>query len=231
MKKPVFIYCVLCGLMFCGCSREAARREVCADNLRQIWLALNAYTEDYHGKFPPIDDRRGNLIMDGDTIFPTYVENLDVFRCPSNKAHEPLEAPYTADDVADHSYFYLGWTVSTEEEGSVLLDVYESLDLAERDRDIWLSEGRGSGRGQTIYRLREGIERFFITDVMNPAAAVMAASTIPVVCDRPANHGGRAGNVLYMDGHVEFVPYPGEFPMTTRFMKRLEEISSNRDTN
>jgi prepilin-type processing-associated H-X9-DG protein len=47
---------------------------------------------------------------------------------------------------------------------------------------------------------------------------------------RPENHSPAGANVLYMDGHVEFVEYPSEFPMTERFMERLEEISARKAT-
>jgi prepilin-type processing-associated H-X9-DG protein len=69
-----------------------------------------------------------------------------------------------------------------------------------------------------------------ITDINNPAASAMAQSEVPVMRDRaesgqagtaPApeklvryNHVPGGGNVLYMDGHVEFVKYPGKFPMS-----------------
>ena len=230
MRKFALICCVLCGVIFRGCSREAARREACADNLRQIWLALNVYAGDYDGRFPPIDDRCGYLVMDGDVIFPTYLENLDVFRCPSNKTHEPLEAPYAADDVTDESYIYLGWMLSTDEEGLALLDAYGSRDLTKRDQDMEVGPVESiAGPTNTIYRIRDGIERFYITRLMDPAAAALAQSEIPLKWGRPGNHGGTGANVLFMDGHVEFVEFPSTFPMTAKFMQRLEEMSSRKE--
>jgi prepilin-type processing-associated H-X9-DG protein len=74
-------------------------------------------------------------------------------------------------------------------------------------------------QNQTLYRLREGIERFFITDINNPAASAMAQSEIAVMNDdtngraESFNHVPGGGNVLYMDGHVSFVRYPGEWPI------------------
>ena len=63
----------------------------------------------------------------------------------------------------------------------------------------------------TIYRLREGIERFMITDINNPAASSQAQSTIAVMWDGLCGgmvehfaHWPSGGNVLYMDGHVEW---------------------------
>ena len=75
--------------------------------------------------------------------------------------------------------------------------------------------------GDVMYRLREGIERFMITDINNPAASASASSEVPVLWDHVttevaanAHLPGRA-NVLYLDGHVETRQYPGDrFPTT-----------------
>jgi prepilin-type N-terminal cleavage/methylation domain-containing protein/prepilin-type processing-associated H-X9-DG protein len=71
----------------------------------------------------------------------------------------------------------------------------------------------------TAYRLREGIERFLITDINNPASSSLAQSEIWVMADEVSktasnmNHIPGGGNTLFMDGHVEFVRYPGETPV------------------
>ncbi len=78
-----------------------------------------------------------------------------------------------------------------------------------------------SSGDMTILRIREGIERFFITDINNPAASAKAQSDVFVMWDDLSgstvglfNHVPGGGNVLYMDGHVEFVKYPGEMPFS-----------------
>lgn len=75
----------------------------------------------------------------------------------------------------------------------------------------------GNGGSDTIYRLREGIERFLITDINNPAATAQAQSEVFVMFDQVAttvgdfNHVPGGSNVLYLDGHVQFIryQYPG----------------------
>jgi prepilin-type N-terminal cleavage/methylation domain-containing protein/prepilin-type processing-associated H-X9-DG protein len=79
----------------------------------------------------------------------------------------------------------------------------------------------------TVYRLREGIERFFITDINNPGASTMAQSTLSVMSDwvnseaggndMQFNHLPGGANVLYMDGHVEFLRYPNKWPVSPLF--------------
>jgi prepilin-type N-terminal cleavage/methylation domain-containing protein/prepilin-type processing-associated H-X9-DG protein len=92
-------------------------------------------------------------------------------------------------------------------------------------------------------RLKEGIERFMITDINNPAASSMAQSTIFVMWDAFGenvsymdqvltgsgdgnagtgsgvlrfNHVPGGSNVLYMDGHVEFVRLEGKSPLLVK---------------
>jgi prepilin-type processing-associated H-X9-DG protein len=81
--------------------------------------------------------------------------------------------------------------------------------------------------------MKEGIERFFITDINNPAAGAMAQTTLPVMWDAWSteghlhaqlfgydkgavarfNHVPGGCNVLFMDGHVEFMKYQGGMPI------------------
>jgi prepilin-type processing-associated H-X9-DG protein len=166
-------------------------------------------------------------MTEGDEIFPEYLTDVHVLRCPGSAPHALIAPPWKADDVTDESYFYLGWAVTTEEEGLALLEAYESLKLSERDADIEVGEGKGNVGGKVFFRLREGIERFLITDINQPAAPPNLQSKIPLIWDRLGNHMPDGGNVLYMDGHVEFVKYPGKFPMTERFMTALEALADS----
>jgi len=80
-------------------------------------------------------------------------------------------------------------------------------------------EAKDSNLGP-IPRLRMGIDRFFITDINNPAASAVASSEVPVMWDEIAVYGGATtfnhvpggGNCLYMDGHVEWLTWPSKFP-------------------
>jgi prepilin-type N-terminal cleavage/methylation domain-containing protein/prepilin-type processing-associated H-X9-DG protein len=77
------------------------------------------------------------------------------------------------------------------------------------------------GEGNTIFRLRNGIERMFITDINNAGVSARATSVIPVMWDHISTkvgdfaHVPGGANVLYLDGHVSFLKYEGEnFPVT-----------------
>jgi len=79
-----------------------------------------------------------------------------------------------------------------------------------------------------IKRLGEGIERFFITDINNPGASSKAQSVIWTMWDdiqsrNPdmMNHIPGGCNVLYMDGHVEFVRYGTDSPVSKGMVQVL----------
>ncbi|MDQ1256557.1 MAG: hypothetical protein QG656_1155 [Candidatus Hydrogenedentes bacterium] len=78
----------------------------------------------------------------------------------------------------------------------------------------------GNGGGQLIFHLKEGVERFTVVDVTNPGATAMSQSEIFIMLDILAtdismfNHVPGGCNVLYMDGHVEFIKYPSKAPVT-----------------
>jgi prepilin-type N-terminal cleavage/methylation domain-containing protein/prepilin-type processing-associated H-X9-DG protein len=100
--------------------------------------------------------------------------------------------------------------------------------------DIDLSAYGGSG---TVYRMREGIERFFISDINNAAASNRGQSELAVMWDSvwsPSasdgysyfNHVPGGGNVLYMDGHVEFLKYPSEWPVCKAYPQMMDMMST-----
>jgi prepilin-type N-terminal cleavage/methylation domain-containing protein/prepilin-type processing-associated H-X9-DG protein len=102
------------------------------------------------------------------------------------------------------------------------------------DLDVVRLAGWSPGGSNNYTMIREGVERFSITDINNPAASAKAQSNIVVMLDSwgsnlgwagiwegntsntilSFNHVPGGGNVLYMDGHVEFVRFKSKFPMT-----------------
>jgi len=102
--------------------------------------------------------------------------------------------------------------------------------LADTVPDPFLVEGTAGG--DKLLRMREGIERFLITDINNAGASSKAQSQVPVMWDlilapitgdvganftnaaAGFNHVPGGSNVLYMDGHAEFLKYKSRFPLS-----------------
>lgn len=138
-------------------------------------------------------------------------------------------------DTSDRSYIYLGWAIRDNSWlvpvgiTTGLLSFYTNnialpwlqghYDDVETNNDAdhdFVHPGNSVIAANTtidIYRFREGIERFFITDINNPAASTKAQSELAVMWDVTGldpslfNHIPGGSNVLYQDGHVSFVKW------------------------
>ena len=142
-------------------------------------------------------------------------------------------------EVVAHPYAYIGWAMDDA-------TIQASLDAGEGPRlnsavdhwgrhillypeevdDFFIVHGGIAGR-EGFHRLREGIERFLITDINNPGGVSTAQSTLIVMWDMVSdvsaayNHVPAGANVLYLDGHVSFVNYDksagegGNFPINS----------------
>ncbi|MFO7974336.1 MAG: DUF1559 domain-containing protein [Candidatus Hydrogenedentota bacterium] len=205
-----------------------------------------------------------NQYFNGPSVYPEYLTDATLQFCPSDPDVDTVietnqwqyeDGSWEPCHFSEVSYTYYGYALMEEDilnsgvgENRVPADVdmlgfgqamlaeftaAPTQDYADRfESDI-------SFDNTTVYRLREGIERFFITDINNPAAGAMAQSEVPVMWDtiwQPAiedginfsyfSHVPGGGNVLYMDGHVEFIRYPGEWPVSTT-MPTMMDLFAN----
>jgi prepilin-type N-terminal cleavage/methylation domain-containing protein/prepilin-type processing-associated H-X9-DG protein len=181
---------------------------------------------------------------------PSDADGITLFKNGRWNIDEDPENPIDACRLDGLSYKYFGWALTKKDfnitgtdenldpsdfgvnidlgfvtayytmmaEATVLGDPNDPDRARGLDEDM--SYTNDSGQDVTVYRLREGIERFFITDINNPAGSAMAQSELAVMFDEVTtsvasfNHTPGGGNVLYMDGHVQFLKYPSTFPVS-----------------
>jgi prepilin-type processing-associated H-X9-DG protein len=88
------------------------------------------------------------------------------------------------------------------------------------EKDAWdPATFYGNGTTNTVHRLRGGVARFLVTDINSAEEARLTQSTIWVMHEKLALtpdgffHPPGGSNVLYLDGHVEFVAFDERAPV------------------
>lgn len=199
-------------------AREAARRASCQNNLKQMGIVYAMWAGEHDRYFPPIANVPGDFTPTPDAIYPEYLTDAMIFVCPSDPTVPDSTDPHVL--IGDESYFYLGYAVTNETEARAFIDAYrEQLATGGTfDQDLEVLPGSGTGGSNAIVRLREGMDRDL----------PVSPSEIPVAFDRDlAQHVPGGINVLYMDGHVEFVKRGLKFPAQQWFLDALAELEHN----
>jgi prepilin-type N-terminal cleavage/methylation domain-containing protein/prepilin-type processing-associated H-X9-DG protein len=190
-----------------------------------------------------------NFHWDGPAVYPEYLTDYNVTVCPSSPRHgnevdsgtynffgDPDQSPNPCRFTA-RSYGYLGFALSDTDlyvdpalrnDSNAFANMkpdalFALLSIITTDPSAGESDSLDndvSSGDVTFFRLREGIERFFITDINNPAASAYGQSEIWINFEGATteiaqfNHVPGGGNVLYLDGHVDFLRYPSDSPMS-----------------
>jgi prepilin-type processing-associated H-X9-DG protein len=151
--------------------------------------------------------------------------------------------------IDDSSYIYTGYAAYSGDYGTFVTDAesqflgfvraIDELGWKDFDSDITVPEESPDQYGKhtirnsrAIYRLREGIGKLLVTDASDPALVRRAESECAVVWDRLPwwlppeflRECAPRANVLYLDGHVEFLKLPGKFPMTQGVAEALGNL-------
>ena len=188
------------------------------------------YLSDWNVLICPSNGAGGSALEHWDQGATNAVQWVEVAGFSNNQIVEPCE-------VTGLPYLYYGYVITSEmfvapvdfDNFDLAIEGYDDL-LFNGDVEVvqedWFLEDIAANpvpvNGyDTLNRLREGVERFFITDINNPASSAQAQSTIVTMYDSVSeetldfNHIPGGSNVLYMDGHVAFVKYEvnGDFPM------------------
>ena len=207
-------------------ARESARRASSANNLKHLGLVFKMYANENDGQFPPLTPCKGVWMVDLERLYPEFMTDLTVLVRPdlpeaaelldrlAQLVSEPAIDWEEVARIAARSYTYTNWMVRDDSEAEDLKEGYMQLARVDLDADFQSGD-------RTFYRFREGIERFMITDINNPAASALAQSEVPVMFETvrkkrfPRSQLRTHGyNVLYLDGHVEFLNYGEQFPAT-----------------
>ncbi len=234
------------GLVFKMYSNESKGEKFPPNKTRDMTTATGACDRYGFTFFPQGDTIYPEYISDANVMLcPSDSTAQGKFAGGRWNNMEDVNQPLNPCAFDDLSYIYLGWATNSalmaadpnninppvpaiSDVNAGFFSLYMSLAsttdpqqiVSLADDDFAYSQFV-SGSTQVLYRLREGIERFFITDINNPAASALAQSELCVIFDQLStqpdefNHVPGGCNVLYMDGHVAFLRYPSEWPVCT----------------
>ncbi len=204
---------------------EDHRRLSCQSRMRELGLVLKTYGVNNSDLLLPILSREpGRLMFENSTvgippIFPEILTDLTLFYCSS--ASGPISSEGLTPKLAmdDHTFFYLGYAIRNQAELEAFSEAYKLVIATDASFNAELT-GVG-GEAVTLHRIR------FLTDPETAEFDQLDGSAhIPVLIERPGNHIPRGSNILYADGHVEFIKYGEAWPVTDRAMDVFLELDA-----
>ena len=226
-------------------TRQPRYRHSCANNLKQWGLVCKMFSGESKGMYyPELSPEAGRLMFAlGEnrgprSVYPEYLNDPTILFCPKDPAFEKIKelewdtlAPEKLAEVLnDRWYMYLGYVLRRDREVLAFAKAYRERVAAGKsfDEDLKVAPGEGNCDTDTLYQLREEIGRILTnTPTFDESLERSLMAEIPVMIERiENNHDPKGGHVLYMDGHVEFIPYPGKWPMTETTIRTLEELAN-----
>jgi prepilin-type processing-associated H-X9-DG protein len=196
-----------------------------------------------------------NDVLDGQSLYPHYFGDPRILICPADFANAlsstDLSARFTEgsfdsekfnpEDFFEHSsYCYLGYQISNDEEMRAFAEAYKQRikQGLPFDTDLEVPPGTGTDGGDKILRLRQRPKIDFETcseeekqahwkrgaetAVLWDRCSLAPDQNEPLFCHQP-----NGINVLFLDGHSEFIRYgEGRWPATEETLRLFWELQN-----
>lgn len=180
---------------------------------------------------------------------------LTTFISPAHPEAEHMRENTVANPVSaitDASYWYMGYALPNEKAGLAFVDAYRKAieesgqpptGEIELESPIEIIDVEYAHKPMSVISPLNTMvsTSFFDQDGKQVGSGVSIESEpnevafnyggsfriipLPIFIERPSLQRG-GSNVVWGDGTVEFIPYPGPWPMTERFIKALESLDA-----
>jgi prepilin-type N-terminal cleavage/methylation domain-containing protein/prepilin-type processing-associated H-X9-DG protein len=144
----VALIAVLSAMMYGFASQKHQRnqKQLCADNLQKIYLALQIYANDYHGTLP-VDTNTQTSEPVLNELVPKYTADTSIFICPGGRDPAiPSGEPLTGHKI---SYaYYMGRRLNTSPDSSsvvLLSDRQVNTDPKHAGEFVFSPDGKSPG--------------------------------------------------------------------------------------
>jgi len=187
------------------------------------------------GAYPPWDPRPGHLFFDRAAVNPTFRLAHPLNRLPGTPDTALVvgqinnQMGFILDSFPDETkYIYLSHAVTNEQEGLALLDAYRTAVETNRSFQDSLPAEAGGGTcgADQFYRLRNDLQQNLTQDGVTIPEGMDLSQSVPVLFERPHGEKDKGAWVVPMNRRPVWVPYPGPFPMTERFIKAIEALET-----
>jgi len=229
--------------------RLAMMREESAANLRTLQMTIvpdPTALKMPPWKWPVLSAIPGQLSPSARDASMKHLQkssNQTALISPAHPQADRMRRTAQADPASaftDASYWYLGYVLPCEEAGLAFVEAYRNAisetgkpptDNIELDKPITVVEIDPPirfGDGDVVLSSLEPLHGLWGRLHPHMATYVMRntryrSASVPLYIERPGLQKG-GSNVLWGDGTVEFISYPGPWPMTEKFIKSLESL-------
>jgi hypothetical protein len=190
---------------------------------------LWTYPRRHDALFPPLIAYPSGAFFDQSAFVPHY--RVAKSGIDTRIRLELLGEYYVLEPcILPEDYVYVGYAVTNEKEGSRFLAWYRehAQDKHLEWQDIPVEAGAGTAGTATLFRLNTDLANKLNALGMDGSEATALSVYIPVLIERPGHYKLPGGWVVFLDGHVSFLAYPGPFPMTQAFVEGLQH-SGNKE--
>ena len=189
-----------------------------------IGEALLAYSAQSEGnRLPPmVSDVPGVWVPDLRLLYPRYVKDPALLVRPSLNDPDLLKAMKDAlaasppdyaraQALMARSYVYTGYVLLDKSALAAFKSAVESAERPDLESDIDTAD-------RMLRRLKRDVEYFFVENRSDPQAAANTRAAIPIMFETMEStvfgSDPDGANVLYLDGHVDYVRFGSQFPVT-----------------
>jgi len=208
----------------------------CQNTLKQWGLIAKMYSCEHDGQYPQSSPIRNNWIMDMAAVYPEYLSDPKLLMCPNSPAIDYSKEPFSLHKNDGHPSGVIG--EFHPDCAMSLCYIYTGYAL-NSDVDVMaLACSLRNGFPVDLPRLHD-IEMPSRDGAPTPSERLKAEqlalwqSTQPLMWDRinlqsgTSNHTPAGANVLYCDGHVEFIRRDAkreQFPVTAICAEAFSEM-------
>lgn len=193
-----------------GRAGEGARRLACQTNMKLLSISLQFYAGEHDGIWPALSPGVALLQPDWQSLLEGMEGAEVVLTCPSSD-----------ETIPGGTYYYLGYAITSEQEAAAFAAAVRvrAAEGGGFDDDLPVPASHGSGN---ISKLRTLIE--------SPPGAP-GPDAIPVLLEKDVYHAPEGMNVLFLDGHVEFINLDDKFPVTRKMLALLDDLERSASPN